>query len=158
MAGTEEFFDVTRPGQNSFYDVDFQNILFQNFIPIFLINQKFYRYLSHHHHGLCYYVLISKVIKKQPFLRCSVPAKLPHKNSSVPAEIPYKNFSDRAKLPQKTTPFRPNFLVSFPLYCIYPVNTGVLKCIIMTKYVVLTLYSPPFLPPNPQTFPLIPIA
>ena len=76
-------------------------------------------------------------------MHCSVPAELPHKNSSVPAEIP-----------QKTLPSRPRYLVSFPLHCSYTVNIVVLKCIIMTKHLLLTHYSPPFVPPNFRTFSL----
>ena len=55
-----------------------------------------------------------------------------------PAEIPYKNSSISAELPPKTLPARPSYLVSFPLYCSFPVNTGGLKCIIMTKHLALT--------------------
>ena len=36
--GSEEFLEVSRPGWNSFNDVDFQNL-----ITIFLLNQSFIR-------------------------------------------------------------------------------------------------------------------
>ena len=55
-AGTEEFLEVTRPEQNSFYDVEFKKKI-QNLITIFLLHQSFIQKFYNDHQGLCYYVL-----------------------------------------------------------------------------------------------------
>ena len=86
------------------------------------------------------------VSQKHTFLHCSVPAEIPHKNSFVPAEIPPKNYSVPAEIPPKTLPSRPRYLLSFLLYCSFYDNTGGLKCIIMTKHIVLPNLSPPLFP------------
>ena len=96
-----------------------------------------------------YIIKISlKLSQKRPCLHCSVLAEIPHKNSSVPAEIPPKNSSVPAEIPPKTLLSRPRYLLSFLLYCSFPDNTGVFKCIIMTNHLVLAESKHPFIPRN----------
>ena len=75
----------------------------------------------------------------------TLPSRPRYLNNTVPS---------RPRYLIKTLPSRPRYLISFPLYCSFPVNTEVLKCIIMTKYLVLTQSKPPFIPQDPQTLPL----
>ena len=49
---------------------------------------------------------------------------------------------------------RPRYSINFTLYCSFLLIQGCFKCFIQTKHLLLTQYSPPFLPLNPQTFPL----
>ena len=83
------------------------------------------------------------------FLHCSVPAEIPPKNFFVPAEIPPKNYSVPAEIPQKTLLSPLRYLLCFLLFCSFSDNEEILKCINMTKHLVLTQSKPLFIPQDP---------
>ena len=114
-------------------------------IIIFLINQSFKRLQSHDHHGFCYHVPIGHYQNYVFF--CTVPSRQRYLIKTLPSWPRYllKNLPPQLRYLQK---FRPRYKLSFLLYCCFPDNTGALKCIIMTKHLVLTQFKAPFYSPK----------